>query len=149
MSKKKEIYYQAEDYNPEGLERSLEDSVEMYLDSLASSPVGKETTILPKKITVKEFELKEVEVKHYADGVINGLLESLDDDYGNPEADYTEPTDEMREIALNFVNEILKQYDVWACEENGKKHQVDVVEWVNENCPHWITEGGVTFEEEK
>ena len=59
-------------------------------------------------------------VETIAFAVLDRLLEDLDDDYGDPDGDLTEPTDGMKWAAKVFIDAVLKEYVVWTCEPTGE-----------------------------
>lgn len=51
---------------------------------------------------------------------LDRLLEDLDEKYGDPEGDPTEPSDAMKRAALAFADAILKDYSPYMCEPTGE-----------------------------
>ena len=74
-----------------------------------------------------------------AERVLERLLESLDDEYGDPDGDYTEPTDSMKQAAEAFVRAVVAEYTPWACEPTGNEVRVNALDWVREHRPDWLT----------
>jgi len=90
---------------------------------------------LPEKITICGFAKMVVNVL-----VLNPLedcLEKLDEEYGDPEGEYSEPTEAMREAEHTFLRAIRKEYQPWACAEVCRK-EITVADWVKENRPDWL-----------
>ena len=106
-----------------------EEAIESILDD-----IGK----LPEKIEICGFaRMKLPEAESLATDVLERLLEGLDEDYGDPEGDYTNGTAEMKEAAVKFIATVLDEYVSWAC-EIVKRETVDVAAWVKKNRPDWL-----------
>ena len=52
----------------------------------------------------------------FAENYLERILEDLDEEYGDPEGDTTEPTDAMKRAALAFVDAVFREYEPWNCE---------------------------------
>lgn len=52
-----------------------------------------------------------------AEGYLERILEDLDEEFGDPEGDATEPTASMKRAALAFVDSVMKEYRPWNCEK--------------------------------
>lgn len=108
----------------------IDDAIENYLDGL--NPI-------PKEIEMIEYESKVlpidcIELKF---GLTN-ILENIDEIYGNPEDDYTIPTDNMIKAYETLKDIIVKEYQVWSCEKTGKKQLINCEDWVRNNRPDWV-----------
>jgi hypothetical protein len=44
----------------------------------------------------------------------------LDEEYSDPDGDYTKPTERMKVVARVFVDAVLNDYQAWACEPTGE-----------------------------
>ena len=73
------------------------------------------------------------------DHVLEHILEGLDEEHGDPEGSYSEPTDNMKKAAKVFVTAVLSEYMGWACEIVERKN-IDVAAWVKEHRPDWPEE---------
>lgn len=88
---------------------------------------------LPEKIVLCGFARMEITptiVPH----PLEDLLDQLDDEYGNPNGDPTEPTEAMEKAEKRFLKAIYREYLPWACEEVVRK-EIDVKKWIAENRP--------------
>ena len=71
---------------------------------------------LPETLVVYGFapiDLSGVDVD--AERVLEHLLESMDEEYGDPDGSYTIATESMKAAAEVFVETIYAEYDTWAC----------------------------------
>ncbi len=76
---------------------------------------------LPHILEVKGYATQIPNAETIAERVLENLLENyLDDEYGDPD-EYTKATDIMKYHAKIFVENILKEYKVWMCEQVCKK----------------------------
>jgi len=67
------------------------------------------------------YEFKPMEIELSAKWIVKEILEKLDDELGDPEGDYTQPTEAMIKSAEALVETIKKEYHVWMCEPTGNK----------------------------
>lgn len=72
--------------------------------------------------------------------VLDEVLESLDEEYGDIEGDPTEPTDTMRRAAEVFCEVIIREYPVFRVEEVLQVHITDVPGWVKDHTPDWLND---------
>ncbi len=56
----------------------------------------------------------------YAKSILGDLLENLDDEYGDPDGDSTEPTDKMEKASLELAKVMREEYTSWMCEATGE-----------------------------
>lgn len=97
-------------YGVEGQEQ-LDQTIEDVLDNYdAGTPV--EILVFRK--------MKVTGVDRLALHVIEQLLEDLDEDYGDPGDNSTEPTEGMKAAAKAFVEAVVKEYKVWTCVPTGE-----------------------------
>ena len=54
-------------------------------------------------------------------------LDDLDENYGDPDGDYSDPTEAMKSAARAFARAVLADYVPWACEPTG-----EVIEYTRE-----------------
>ena len=62
-------------------------------------------------------------------GPLERILESLDEEYGDPDGDGSEPTEAMKEAEKAFMAVIAQEYEPWACEEIARE-TVNVTDWI-------------------
>lgn len=72
---------------------------------------------------------------------LNDILEGLDEEYGNPEGDYTKPTDAMKKAQEVFLKVVAEEYSSWACAEVVEK-TINAHEWIKKNRPDWLAGKG-------
>ena len=73
-------------------------------------------------IEIVEFKYKKIakDAKEYADYILSNILEDLDRDYGDPDGEYSRPTERMKSAALEFAKALMDDYRVWEREPTGK-----------------------------
>jgi hypothetical protein len=86
---------------------------------------------IPETIDLIGFDPVVVNEEKQADWVLENFLESLDENYSNPDNDYTKPTDGMKLAAKEFVKKILSEYQVTTCERVCKK-TVQIKDYMSE-----------------
>jgi len=109
----------------------MDDAIESILDGMD------DINALPETIDVCGFARMEPNAKSEAVRVLERTLSDLDQEYGNPDGNYTKATDSMQEAAKTFVAAVLDEYTVWAC-DIVKRETVNVQAWIKENRPDWI-----------
>ena len=111
-------------------------AIEDILDSLWQERIDS----LPETIKVYGFarqRLSDASKEFIAKDCLERLLEGLDDEYAEPDAGYSDPTDGMIKASKEFVSAVLKEYVIWACEP--VKHEIiNVREWIKNNRPDWL-----------
>ena len=90
---------------------------------------------LPEKITICGFA--RMEVATLCLNPLENCLETLDEEYGDPDGEYSESTEAMKEAERVFLAAIKKEYTTWMCEEVCRK-EIIVADWVKENRPDWL-----------
>jgi hypothetical protein len=88
-------------------------------------------------ITVYGYERMSVSVDYKS--VLDHVLEHLDEEYGDPDGDYTLPNENMIKAAREFAVTIENEYEPWTCQVIGCV-EVDVKAWIEKNKPEWIIE---------
>lgn len=74
--------------------------------------------------------------------VLGYVLERLDEEYGDPDGyTGTEPTQAMKDAEKAFIDTIVSEYFVWACEPIVTE-QIDAMAWVKEHRPDWLESCG-------
>lgn len=125
-----EIWYGVD--GQEQLDSSIDECIERYLDECEDFD-----------FTFFVYEFRTMKVNPKCLNVLEQLLETLDEEYGNPEGcDWTQPTESMVAAEKVFVEAVLSEYQVWACERSGTKHKIHGLEWVREHCPDWLAKDG-------
>jgi len=121
----------------------LDDAVSEYLDGFMSPKMTQDDwDAIPETVEVLGYKrmdpLSAGSVDHY--GPLDHLLESLDEEYGDPNGDPTKRTPAMEAAAKEFLEKVLAEYEVWACELSGEKKTINCLDWIKENMPEWLTE---------
>lgn len=128
-------------YGMEGWEH-LEGDVEGVMERLAEEAcrrAGESDEEIADRIEwpvrVKEFRRMTLpRAESIAEDVLNEVLERLDEEYGDPDGDYTSPTDSMRQMAEAFARSVLCQYTPWCCEPTGNEILVTREEFLREQA---------------
>jgi hypothetical protein len=111
------------------------DAIESYLDeALYNLPIAE----WPETITAYGFARMQVSYPNLPDHALEAVVERLDEEYGSPN-EATTITPKMKEAAAEFVQKILAEYQVWSCKRVASE-EINVMEWVKENAPGWLTE---------
>jgi hypothetical protein len=107
---------------------SAEDAIEEALE-------GAEIT---GTLTLKGYVAMPV---HYAPiwGPLECMIETLDEEFSDPDGDGTTPTAAMQEAEKVFIAAVLAEYkNHWL--EDVYSEQIDVAAWVLFNRPEWLEE---------
>lgn len=99
---------------------TIDEVVSAYLDELST---------FPECLTVREYAPMKV-TKADMPYILDRVLESLDDEYGDPEGDNAEATPLMRKAEEQFIKVILREYQPWACEKTGRVRKINVKRWL-------------------
>ncbi|MBE3087724.1 MAG: hypothetical protein IMZ71_01200, partial [Chloroflexi bacterium] len=105
-------------------------AIEDILDGMAMDV--KNIKDLPETIEVCGFARTKLSSKSgefWAEFVLEKLLEGLDEEYGDPDGSYSDPTDGMIKASEAFVAAVIDKYEVWACEA-VERETVNVQEWI-------------------
>lgn len=78
---------------------------------------------IPEEIEMTGYDPVPITTKpeHFIDEVVENILNSLDDNYNTSTDDPTDPTESMKDAALEFVKKILSEYMVKDCVQVCKK----------------------------
>lgn len=128
-----ERFWEVED--TANLHHDQADAIGEYLDDMGEDAL-KCLIASHAKLTLVEF--KHAEVDPASLNVLNRLLEYLDEEYGDEEGGWTDPTPAMLEAEKAFVKVVLSEYEVWQCVATGVKEEVDIEGWVKQNHPEWL-----------
>jgi len=93
---------------------------------------------LPEKIIICGFARMDVDIIRL--NPLEHCLEQLDEEHGDPDGEYSEPTEAMKAAEKSFLEIIKKEYKPWACEEVCRK-EIIVADWIEANRPDWISSG--------
>lgn len=109
---------------------SINEAVEEILKKLQE-----EEKEIPSVLTLTGFTKMKPDIKNEAICVLNNFLESLDWTFSYYDDVATEPTDRMKEAALRFVKEVLKDYEITTFEPVCTK-EVNIKRWIKMH-PDW------------
>ena len=68
-------------------------------------------------------EYKRMKISLNPDNILEDILEQLDDEYADPEGDYTDPTKKMKKAAEDFVSVIKAEYNPYLCEPTNHSRE--------------------------
>jgi hypothetical protein len=89
---------------------------------------------MPKKILLQGYTHPEV---RYDGEVLDVILENLDEEYGDPDGDMTEPNEEMKAAEKTFLEVVCKNYKPYIA-ESVYMEEIDVMLWIEEHKPDWL-----------
>ena len=103
------------------LEKFYGDESQEVLNSISWNEAIEEATKNNKEFPLKLYEFKRQDVfdDNYHKNFLDNFLEDLDMNYGDPDGDYTKPTDAMIRAAKTFIDVIKKEYKVFWLEKTG------------------------------
>lgn len=128
-----ETIYWSVDPEAEELEHeSPDDAISEWLDWREGDRIDPDLTI-----TVCGFKRMKITPQTSYGALCEQLLENLDCDYGRPD-DWTEPSEAMIAAEQAFVEAVIADYTVWACEPSGEEITVNALEWTKKNRPEWL-----------
>lgn len=109
----------------ERLESCPKDTVEQYLGGFEDYT---EIEFPIKVLVYKQEKLwAEDNLDKYAKGILEDILEDLDENYGDPDDFGTTPSEDMKKASFELAKVIIKDYHVWRCEPMG-----EVIEYTEE-----------------
>lgn len=116
----------------------VEDAVREYLDDFMSPHMTQEDwDRLPETFEVLGYNRMTPNVECYC-RMLEDLLEYLDEEFGNPNGDPTQPTPGMQQAEKEFIEKVLKEYEVYQCEYSGDKVTISTIDWIREHEPEWL-----------
>lgn len=115
----------------DGDEHSMHDTraeaIDDWLDMFVL-PGGKWDDRTPETVEVVGYA-RVVPVLRDGDS-LDRLLGYLDEEYGDPDAPWSEPTDAMRAAERRFHEVVRDEYEPWMCEP-VRREMINVREWIN------------------
>lgn len=106
-----------------------EEAIRDFLEVFAL-PEGKWADHLPTTVEVVGYARVAPTLR---DGeTLEHTLEYLDEEYGDPDGGWTEPTEAMRAAERAYHAAILADYECWACAP-AEWHTVDLRQWLAEH----------------
>lgn len=95
------------------LDSDIEDTVRIVMED-------GDYTDFPIKIDVYKPMSIAKDADTFAKNILEDILERLDEEYGDPDGDGTEPTENMKEASLKLAQVIINEYQSWACVKTGE-----------------------------
>ena len=124
-------YWSCNEDEEELTHTSIGDAVEYYLDDI-------EPHEWPRVLHVYGWRESTIPESFLAGSTVERALEALDEEFGDPDGGYSEPTQAMKEAEAVFIRAILAEYPCWLCERTSEVEIVDVAAWVREFSPDWL-----------
>ena len=106
----------SEFYGYDGQERLSRDAEDVVRDLMEDA----EYSNFPIKVHVFESQEPFKNSEKFANSILEDILENLDENYGDPDSNGTEPTENMKKASLELTKVLTKEYHVWMCEPTGK-----------------------------
>lgn len=129
---KREVKFWACDEDEEHLTHT--DAEDAVAELLEETPVCE----WPEEITVKGFAPMQPDLMAVARDQVQSLVEWLDEELGDPDGGYTEPTSAMQDAGREFVRKVFEEYEVWACEVVETK-TIKTVDWLKQqDLERWL-----------
>ena len=108
-------------------DQAIKEELEDYLYATDELP-DTFTLVRYERMTIKPSEISPLE----------DVLQQLDEEYGNPEVDYTEPTESMLRAEREFAEAILSEYKPFMC-KHVEEELIDVKAWLKEHPDYKTT----------
>jgi len=126
--KKDDIRYGAERYTDK-LWETTDEAVEDHIDNCIEEGLEGDLTVLEfKRATIPE------PTKGEAESLLDSLWDDLNDEYGDPDyIEQNEPSETIKNEAIEFLKKVYADYVPWAMEPTGKEIQVNLKKWAEEN----------------
>lgn len=126
-----ELYYYSIGDRDQIYAQSIEEAVDEFLDDFYS--LEGVNAKPPKAVDVvrwKKIEIGEIP----SERLLEDLIETLDENYGNPEycSDF-KPSEDAMALLTQFLHMVSKEYPVWAMEEAGDPIPVDIAQYIEED----------------
>ena len=116
----------------------LEDADRLYHDDKDEAIEAILEGMEPETETIEICGFTQMDISVSWLSPLEDILERLDEEYGDPDGDYTKPTEAMKEAEKAFLAVIKKEYTSYMCEVVCRE-TVNVNEWIKEHRPDWRT----------
>ncbi|MFA4971330.1 MAG: hypothetical protein WC683_01870 [bacterium] len=123
------VYWSVGGHETELTHETMEEAIDYYLEEFAL-PGGKWADNLPDEIEVVGFA--RVQLMMRPGDTLERTLECIDEEYGDPDGGWTEPTPAMLAAEAAYHAVVLAEYEPWMCEPVVRR-QVDVRAWLAEH----------------
>jgi hypothetical protein len=133
MSEDREIVFWSASDTGHLTETDMDDSIQYHLEQF-------ELGHWPETVDVRGYA--RMRVGAHACNPLEHVLEHLDEEYGDPDGGWADPTDAMKQAEAEFLAVIEREYTPWACEQVATK-TVNVMDWIKKNRPDWLGDDGV------
>lgn len=104
---KEVVYWDCED-SEQLRHETVDEAIEAFIDGFD------DPAMVPQTIEVKGY--RRVPVEAYGINILDDVLEALDEEYGDPDGDSTEPTPAMKKAEAAFLDTICSEYTPCLCE---------------------------------
>lgn len=131
---KEVVFWDCED-SEKLVHEDQDDAVECFLDSLLEPGVSVVQQELPETIEVKGYARMDVGIT--AEEVLEAAIDTLDQEYGDPNGDCFEPTEAQMVAAQEFADKFNLDYRCYACEPVVTE-VVNTMDWIRENRSDWL-----------
>ena len=121
---------------------SPDEAIEDFLEDYYNHALGP-VVVFPPTLTLQGYVRMKPKARTLASrpgsnfGPVAGLLDALDEEYGDPDGNETKPTASMMEAERVFIEAVLTEYTVWQC-EGVYTEEVDATAWLAEHRPQWL-----------
>jgi hypothetical protein len=109
-------------------ETDMDDAIQYHLEQF-------EMDCLPETIEVYGFA--RMTVGAHGSCPLDHVLEYLDEEYGDPDGGWSDPTEAMKKAEAEFLEVIEREYVPWSCEQVATE-TVNAMDWIRENRPDWL-----------
>ena len=116
---RKAVFYGIKDQ--EVLDTDPFDSFTYYIDGFSTEEEAMSDDVYP----VRVYKFKPMNIYINSDRILENLIETLDDEYGNPDGSNTAITENMRESAIQFADAIKSEYRSFMCEKTNSYVEFD------------------------
>ena len=92
---------------------------------------------MPETIELIGFDQMTVSDGYHVNWILDNLLESLDEEYGDPDGYGTTPTDGMKLATKEFFDKVISEYHVWNYERVCEK-TIRIKDYISEELGNGI-----------
>lgn len=108
------------------LYETIDECIQNYLESI-------DPKSHPKEVTVVGYERTKISQTFLEASVLEFTLDALDEEFGDPNGEHSDPTSKMKEAEMTFIKVILADYFPWTCERSNEFVTVNTQEWLAKN----------------
>ncbi len=104
-------------YGYDGQERLVDDPAEVVVALIEGE---RDYQGFPIKVHVFRPMDPFSDIEKYSKWILDDILETLDDEYGDPDGDHTEATEKMKGAMMELAKVMKAEYKPWMCEPTGE-----------------------------